>query len=52
MAIQLYYDDSHMSEFEATVLSCEETEKGFRTVMDQTAFFPEGGGQRADTGVI
>lgn len=52
MAILLYYDDSHMKDFEATVLSCEPSEKGFRVILDQTAFFPEGGGQKADLGFI
>lgn len=41
-----------MKEFEARVLSCEACEEGggFWTVLDQTCFFPEGGGQYADTG--
>ena len=43
-----------MKEFEARVLSCEACEEGggFWTVLDQTCFFPEGGGQYADTGYL
>lgn len=50
--VKLYDKDSHMYEFSAKVLSCEKTEKGFKTVLDSTAFFPEGGGQSADEGTI
>ena len=52
MTEKLYYIDSHLREFEATVLSCEETKKGWTLTLDRTAFFPEGGGQMADTGFI
>ena len=49
---KLYYIDSHLLDFEATVLDCRETEKGWAVILDRTAFFPEGGGQPADTGLI
>ena len=54
MTRKLFYEDSHMRKFEARVLSCQACEKGggFWTVLDQTCFFPEGGGQYADTGYL
>ena len=48
MTVKLYDIDSHLSEFSATVLSCENAV----AVLDKTAFFPEGGGQTSDTGFI
>ena len=53
---KLYYKDSHMKEFTATVVSCEEKQTakgektGYRVVLDRTVFFPEGGGQPGDVG--
>lgn len=49
---KLYYDSAYIRTFEAKVLSCEEGKKGYEVVLDQTAFFPEGGGQPYDTGVL
>ena len=49
---KLYYEDSHLKEFTATVLTCEETEKGYLVTLDQTAFYPEGGGQACDLGTL
>ena len=52
MTKQLYYEDSYIKEFKAVVLSCTLKGNKFEAVLDRTAFFPEGGGQGADTGVL
>ena len=52
MTEKLYDIDSHLKEFEATVLSCKEKDGKYFVVLDRTAFFPEGGGQKSDRGYI
>ena len=47
---KLYYEDSHLTQFEATVLACGSGENGHWVELDQTAFFPGGGGQACDLG--
>lgn len=50
MTEKLFYKDSHLHEFQAQVVSCEQSEQGYQVVLDRTAFFPEGGGQYGDIG--
>ena len=49
---KLYYEDVYKKEFTAKVLECGECEKGFAVILDQTAFYPEGGGQPCDLGTL
>ena len=48
----LFYQDSHLRQFTARVLSCTADGDGFLVTLDQTAFYPEGGGQPCDTGLL
>ncbi|RHR33011.1 hypothetical protein DWX43_00910 [Clostridium sp. AF19-22AC] len=52
MTEKLFYQDSHMTEFTARVLKCQPKGEEYEVVLDRTAFFPEGGGQYADTGTL
>ncbi len=52
MTVKLYEQDAYIKEFTATVVSCEETKGGYAVVLNQTAFFPEGGGQAPDKGTL
>ena len=52
MTEKLYDKDSFLKEFTATILECEPCESGWSILLDKTAFFPEAGGQKADTGTL
>lgn len=52
MTNRLYYEDSHLTEFPAVVAACEQAKDYWKVSLDQTAFFPEGGGQAGDSGYL
>ncbi len=47
-----YETDGSVTEFFATVLSCERAGDGYDTILSETAFFPGGGGQEGDEGTL
>jgi len=48
----LYYKDHYTKEFNAKVLWVNKTKKGSEVLLDKTAFYPEGGGQPSDIGLL
>lgn len=52
MTEKLFYENSHLAEFDAAVTECRQNGECFEVELDRTAFFPEGGGQYADTGTL
>ncbi|MBE6914912.1 MAG: alanyl-tRNA editing protein [Ruminococcaceae bacterium] len=49
---KLYYTDAYLRSFTARVVSCDESKNGYDVVLDRSAFYPEGGGQPGDTGML
>lgn len=49
---QIYYTDPYKVELDCKVLSVEPSGNLFNIILDQTIFFPEGGGQPSDRGTI
>lgn len=51
---KLFYENINITDFTATVVSCETAGEGkpYRILLDATAFFPEEGGQSADKGTL
>jgi alanyl-tRNA synthetase len=52
MTERLYYRDSFLKEFDATVTSCEREGDRFKVTLDRTAFYPTSGGQPHDVGTL
>lgn len=52
MTERLYYADVYCREFLATVTDCREGKHGYEITLDRSAFYPEGGGQPGDRGVL
>jgi misacylated tRNA(Ala) deacylase len=50
MTVLLYQTDSYLREFQANILADEPQNRG--VTLDRTAFYPGGGGQPCDTGVL
>jgi len=48
----LYLDDAYLKEFDAKVIDVIEHEGSYYVVLDQTLFYPRGGGQSSDIGVL
>ncbi|MGG5460901.1 alanyl-tRNA editing protein [Clostridium sp. B9] len=49
---KLYYEDQYIREFKGEILEVKEVDGKFHVTLDQTAFFPGGGGQPGDRGTI
>lgn len=49
---KLYDEKPYQRTFFARVMECEQHGENYEAVLNQTAFFPEGGGQPCDTGVL
>ncbi len=52
MTKELFYESIYLYEFEANVISVEQNGDHYDVILDQTAFYPTGGGMNCDKGTI
>ncbi len=52
MTEKLYELNAYTKEFDAKVLDCQQSDNFYKIILDKTAFFPEGGGQASDKGIL
>lgn len=49
---ELFYREPYLKEFDSVVLTCEVSEQGYVITLEDTLFYPEGGGQPCDFGTL
>jgi alanyl-tRNA synthetase len=52
LTVKLYYKNTYIKEFNANIIQIIEKNDKFNVELNQTAFYPEGGGQPSDIGYI
>jgi alanyl-tRNA synthetase len=52
MTRRLYHDNAYLTSFEARILDVISSDKGYELILNQTAFYPEAGGQPSDRGIL
>ena len=49
---KIYYDNQYLKEFTTEIVDIKEIDNEFHIILEKTAFFPGGGGQSCDLGVL
>ena len=49
---KMYYQNCMLRDFDAQVLDCREENGRYKVILNATAFYPEGGGQACDVGIL
>ncbi|WRP06899.1 DHHA1 domain-containing protein [Rossellomorea aquimaris] len=52
MTVKQYYQDAYMKTFQTSIQDQQQDDSGWYVVLEQTAFYPTGGGQPHDTGTL